>query len=179
MAAGEWLWITPYPKKPLRNANVRRPPPVQKSGSPEEQKKRTIHLLQNRTFLFALDMNDWGNWHGEIGLCFHYGVGWRGGISPPRSHGSGRDSLPSSGSYHPAARLTQRFYLIPWLLSSLVDQTIRPDDPTPSLHPHYRNFYTVGSEEAPRKAGLRPPLKPSVQFSRTRLSQRLPVWQVL
>ena len=35
-------------------------------------------------------------------------VGWRGGISPPRSHGSERDSLPSFGSYHPAARLTQQ-----------------------------------------------------------------------
>jgi hypothetical protein len=37
---------------------VRRLPPVQKSGSSEEQKKRTIHLLQNRTFLFALDRNN-------------------------------------------------------------------------------------------------------------------------
>jgi hypothetical protein len=76
-------------------------------------------------------------------------VGWRGGISPPRSHGSGRDSLPPSGSYHPAARLTERFYLIPWLLPSLVDQTIRPDDPTPSLHSHYRNFHTTTSWSVP------------------------------
>ena len=30
----------------------------------------------------------------------------------------------------------------------------------------------VGSEEAPRRAGLRPPLKPSVRISRTGLSQR-------
>jgi hypothetical protein len=37
----------------------------------------------------------------------------------------------------------------------------------------------VGSEEAPRRAGLRPPLKRSVRFSRTPLSQRLPVWQML
>ncbi|MGA3209463.1 MAG: hypothetical protein ABSE05_16765, partial [Syntrophales bacterium] len=35
-----------------------------------------------------------------------------GEISPPRSHGSGRESFPSSGYYHPAARLTKRFYLI-------------------------------------------------------------------
>ncbi|MGP8004168.1 MAG: hypothetical protein ACLPSL_10260, partial [Smithella sp.] len=76
-------------------------------------------------------------------------VGSRRGISPPRSHGSGHDSLPSSGSYHPATRLTWRFYLIPWLLPSLVDQTIRPDDPTPSLHSHYRNFYTNTSWSAP------------------------------
>jgi len=32
-------------------------------------------------------------------------VGWRGGISPPRSHGSVRDSLPSYGSYHPTTKL--------------------------------------------------------------------------
>ena len=76
-------------------------------------------------------------------------VGWRGGISPPRSHGSGRDSLPSSGSYHPAARLPQRVYLISWFLPSLVDQTIRSDDPTPSLHSHYRNFHTTTSWSAP------------------------------
>jgi hypothetical protein len=80
---------------------------------------------------------------------FIYLVGWRRGISPPRSHGSERDSLPSFGSYHPAARLTQRFYLISWLLPSLVDQTIRPDDPTPSLHSHYRNFNTTTSWSAP------------------------------
>jgi hypothetical protein len=28
-------------------------------------------------------------------------VGWPGGISPPGSHRSVRDSLPSHGSYHP------------------------------------------------------------------------------
>ncbi len=33
----------------------------------------------------------------------------------------------------------------------------------------------VGSEEAPRRAGLRPPLKPSVRISRTGLSQRYAV----
>jgi hypothetical protein len=66
-------------------------------------------------------------------------VGWRGGISPPRSHGSGRDSLPSSGSYHLTTRLTERFYLSARLLPSLVDQIIRSDDPTPSLHLDYRD----------------------------------------
>jgi len=35
---------------------------------------------------------------------YNWGVGWRRGISPPRSHGSVRDSLPSYGSYHPTAR---------------------------------------------------------------------------
>ncbi|MDO9581128.1 MAG: hypothetical protein Q7J06_11295, partial [Bacteroidales bacterium] len=31
----------------------------------------------------------------------------------------------------------------------MVDQTIRPDDPTPSLHSHYRNFNTTTSWSAP------------------------------
>jgi len=31
-----------------------------------------------------------------------YCVEWREGITPSRSHRSGRDSLPSSDSYHPA-----------------------------------------------------------------------------
>ncbi|MFJ1260970.1 hypothetical protein, partial [Cupriavidus sp. CuC1] len=40
------------------------------------------------------------------------------------------------------------------------------DNAAPSLHPHYKGFDTVGSEEARLRAGLRPPLKPCVQFSR-------------
>jgi hypothetical protein len=36
------------------------------------------------------------------------------------------------------------------------------------------SFFGVGSEEAPFRAGLRPPLKPGVRFSRTGLSQGLP-----
>ena len=35
------------------------------------------------------------------------------------------------------------------LLPSLVDQAIRPDDPTPSLHLHYRDFNTTTSWSAP------------------------------
>jgi len=42
------------PRKPLMIADVRRSSPVQKSGFSEEQKKRTIHLLQNRTFYLLL-----------------------------------------------------------------------------------------------------------------------------
>jgi hypothetical protein len=40
-------------------------------------------------------------------------------------HTSGRDSLPSSGSYHLTTRLTERFYLSARLLPSLVDQVIK------------------------------------------------------
>ena len=36
-----------------------------------------------------------------------------------------------------------------WLLPSLVDQKIRPDDPTPSLHLHYRDFNTTTSWSVP------------------------------
>jgi len=32
------------------------------------------------------------------------GVGWPGGVSPPGSHGTVRDSLPSHGSSHPGSR---------------------------------------------------------------------------
>ncbi len=31
-------------------------------------------------------------------------VGWPGGVSPPGSHGTVRDSLPSHGSSHPGSR---------------------------------------------------------------------------
>ena len=72
------------------------------------------------------------------------------GISPPGPHRSGRDSLPSSGSYHPAAGFEiQQLSLTTWLLPSLVDQTVRPDDPTPSLHLYYRDFYTTTSWSVP------------------------------
>jgi hypothetical protein len=35
------------------------------------------------------------------------------------------------------------------LLPSLVGQTVRPDDPTPSLHPHYRDFNANAGRSAP------------------------------
>jgi hypothetical protein len=38
-----------------RKANIRRSPPVLKYPSFDEQQKRTTHVLQNRTILFALD----------------------------------------------------------------------------------------------------------------------------
>jgi len=34
----------------------------------------------------------------------HGWVGWPGGVSPPGSHGTVRDSLPSHGSSHPGSR---------------------------------------------------------------------------
>jgi hypothetical protein len=37
-----------------------------------------------------------------VNMVWDLMVGWRGGISPPRSHRSGREPLGSSGSYRPA-----------------------------------------------------------------------------
>jgi hypothetical protein len=45
--------------------------------------------------------------------------------------------------------LSQRLGLTPRLLPSLVGQTVRPDDPTPSLHPHYRDFNATMGQSAP------------------------------
>jgi hypothetical protein len=64
-------------------------------------------------------------------------------------HTTVRDSLPSYGSYHLAAHITKRRGLALWLLPSLVGQTVRPDDPTPSLHLHYRDFNATTSQSAP------------------------------
>ena len=43
----------------------------------------------------------------------------------------------------------QRSCLTRWLLPSLVDQPVRPNNPTPSLHLHYRDFITTTSWSAP------------------------------
>jgi hypothetical protein len=48
---------------------------------------------------------------------------WREGISPSRSHSSGRDSLPSSGSYRPERSKTfSPMCKQPWLLTSYSPQ---------------------------------------------------------
>ena len=47
----------------------------------------------------------------------------------------------------------------------------KPVKAAPSLQSRYRTFPAVGSEEAPRRAGLRPPLKRLVQSSRKPLSR--------
>jgi len=54
-AAGKWLWITPTQE--VTGEESEHPPltSCSKRTPFEEQKKRTIHLLQNRTFLFTLD----------------------------------------------------------------------------------------------------------------------------
>ena len=76
------------------------------------------------------------------------GVGWPGGISPPGSPRTIRDSLPSYGSSHPID-LYNRLYFSQRFLPSLVDQILKPDEPTPSLYLHYRDFITTTSWSAP------------------------------
>jgi hypothetical protein len=54
-----------------------------------------------------------------------------------------------------------------------VAHRIKPDDDAPSVQPHYRTFFPVGSEGARLRAGHRPPLKLHVRFYRMQLSRRV------
>jgi hypothetical protein len=54
--------------------------------------------------------------------------------SPGDSHPQALTDPDVTVSCHPALIIQ---------LPSLVDQTVRPDDPTPSLHLHYRDFNTT------------------------------------
>src|SRR5512147_1645068 len=93
----------------------------------------------------------------------------------------------SPGEFHPQAltepdvRLSPHPALITRPLVALprrvpphrwVDPATKLGDWAPSLHAHYRHFHAIGSEEARRSAGLRPPLKLDVRFSRIQLSQK-------
>ena len=73
--------------------------------------------------------------------------------SPGEFHPQALTDPDVTVSRHPALIISpliiKRLCLTPWLLPSLVDQTVRPDDPTPSLHPHYRDFNTTTSWSAP------------------------------
>src|SRR5918999_1121725 len=72
----------------------------------------------------------------------------------------------------PPQSLSNGFALSNGFLPSLVDLSIKPNNVAPSLPLHYRAFIAVGSEEAHLRAGLLPPLKLDVQFSRIQLSPR-------
>jgi len=80
-------------------------------------------------------------------------------------HRSGRDSLPSSGSYHPAA-VSSNVALPLGSSHFWLTKQVRPDDPTPSLHPHYRDFNTTTSWSGP--------LCPAHRYSHPRGSP--PLW---
>ena len=118
-----------------------------------------------------------------IATCLNRAIGMAGlspaGLRPcrplPRTV---RDSLPSYGSCHLATALMQQRGPTLWLLPLLVDQ--RYDQMTQPLRsiPITGTSPLSGRRRRPVGAGLRPPLKPSVQFSRTGLSQGFPNGQM-
>ena len=75
-----------------------------------------------------------------VSICRSRGE-WRGGISPPGPPRTGRESLDSSGSYHPVVERplgrpcdpVSRAESSPLRVVLLV----KPDDTPPSLHPRY------------------------------------------
>ena len=72
--------------------------------------------------------------------------------SPGEFHPQALTDPDVTVSRHPARIISPpnwRLGLTPWLLPSLVDQTVSPDDPTPSLHLHYRDFCTTTSWSVP------------------------------
>ncbi len=72
--------------------------------------------------------------------------------SPGESHPQALTDPYVTVSRHTArAILTASWRLGPILrlLPSLVGQRIRPDNPTPSLHPHYRDFNATMGQSAP------------------------------
>jgi hypothetical protein len=93
--------------------------------------------------------------------------GGRGGISPPRSHRSGREPLDSSGSCHSTSSKRHRPCRAPIAPPTNVVGDRRSDefrrllpqtrlaarlalsDPVPSLQPHYRAFATTTNRSAP------------------------------
>jgi len=94
-------------------------------------------------------------------------VKWRGGISPPRSHGTVREPLDSYGSYRPATLVGTKWLcftqktppitgwssnkagLLKRLLPLLVGPPIKLDNAAPSLQSHYRTFITTTGYSAP------------------------------
>ena len=74
--------------------------------------------------------------------------------SPGEFHPQALTDPDVTVSRHPALIIqppvhSQRLCLTPWFLPLLVDQIARPDDPTPSLHLHYRDFNTTARWSAP------------------------------
>ena len=72
--------------------------------------------------------------------------------SPGEFHPQALTDPDVTVSRHPALIIPSPFPAKPCLIArflpSLVDQALRPDDPTPSLHPHYRDFNTTTSWSA-------------------------------
>ena len=72
----------------------------------------------------------------------------KGSSSPGEFHPQALTEPDVTVSRHPAllipSQLSETCFTI-WLLPSLVDQKVKLDDPTPSLHPHYRDFHATMS----------------------------------
>ncbi len=77
---------------------------------------------------------------------------FQGSSSPGEFHPQALTEPDVTVSRHPAliipSQLSETCFTA-WLLPSLVDQKVKPDDPTPSLHPHYRDFNATASWSAP------------------------------
>jgi len=75
-----------------------------------------------------------------------------GSSSPGEFHPQALTEPDVTVSRHPAliipSQLSETCFTA-WLLPSLVDQKVKPDDPTPSLHPHYRDFNATMSWSVP------------------------------
>ncbi len=74
-------------------------------------------------------------------------------FSPGESHPQALADPYMNRSIHTALLIqsisTIDFALIQRLLPFLVDLILKPDEPTPSLHPHYRDFITNTGWSAP------------------------------
>ena len=72
--------------------------------------------------------------------------------SPGEFHPQALTEPDVTVSRHPAliipSQLSETCFTA-WLLPLLVDQKVKLDDPTPSLHLHYRDFYTTTSWSVP------------------------------
>ena len=95
---------------------------------------------------------------------------WPGGVSPPGSHRTVRDSLPSYGSRHPVdGNQPSSTSACPNGSSLAVGRQASPGGPSPSLQPHYRAFTTTTRRSAPvPRTGTQPLAVPAAWGSPVR-----------
>jgi len=95
---------------------------------------------------------------------------WPGGVSPPGSLRTVRDSLPSYGSRHPVdGNQPSSTSACPNGSSLTVGRQASPGGPSPSLQPHYRAFSTTTRRSAPvPRTGTQPLAVPAAWGSPVR-----------
>jgi hypothetical protein len=95
---------------------------------------------------------------------------WPGGVSPPGSLRTVRDSLPSYGSRHPVdGNQPSSTSACPNGSSLAVGRQTSPGGPSPSLQPHYRAFTTTTRRSAPvPRTGTQPLAVPAAWGSPVR-----------